>query len=378
MCNGLTNPEMRQAVFNIWLNRDYTLYAQLNGSAGTTPENWDPSDRMRLYVKKDIIQSIWKYGAPPVPEKPSVYLDKVITLAADLAVGGGEIQFSSPRGIAVAPDGSVYVTDSRNHRIVHISPEGKSIKEWGSFADASANPDQAVGGTFNEPWGVAVGPDGSVYVSDTWNHRVQKFDASGKFITMWGSFGQSSDANQNVLYGPRGISVDASGRVYLADTGNKRIVVFDGDGNLVTQIGSEGFEVGKFSEPVDVTLDAQGNVYVTDTWNQRVQVFNPAPDGKSFAPLRQWPVEESWKSQSLDNKPYIAVAPNGHVFVTDPEGYRVIEFTETGEVVQAWGTYGTDNSTFGLASGIASDAQGLIWVVDSANNRVLRFTVPAK
>ncbi len=380
ICNAVTNPEMREAVFQIWLNRDYTKYAQVTGSAGTTNENWDPSDRMRLYIKKDVAQTIWKYGAAPVPEKPSIYdtPGAVITLAADLIVGGAgsEVQFNGPRGMAIAPDGAFYVADSRNHRIQHFSPEGKALNTWGSFADKSLG--DAPGGTFNEPWGVAVGPDGSVYVSDTWNHRVQKFDANGKFIKMWGDFGQSDAANQGVLYGPRGISVDANGHVYLADTGNKRIVVFDSDGNFITQIGSEGFDVGKFSEPVDAKLDAQGNVYVTDTWNQRIQVFSPSSDGKIFTPLRQWPVEEGWKSQTLDNKPYITVAPNGHVFITDPEGYRVIEYTAEGAFVQTWGTYGTDNATFGLASGIAVDAKGLVWVTDSANNRLMRFTVPEK
>jgi uncharacterized protein (TIGR03663 family) len=379
ICNGITNPEMREAVFNIWLNRDYTKYAEVTGETGTTNENWDPSDRMRLYIKKDVAQTIWKYGAAPVPEAPDPYAKGMITLTSDLVVGGagGEVQFNAPRGMAFAPDGTFYVADSRNHRIQHFSADGKAINAWGSFVDIATSPAKAVGGTFNEPWGVAVGPDGSVYVSDTWNHRVQKFDANGKFIKTWGSFGQSDATNQGLLYGPRGISVDANSHVYLADTGNKRIVVFDSDGNLLTQIGSEGFDVGKFSEPVDVKLDAQGNVYVTDTWNQRVQVFSPSPDGKSFTPLRQWPIN-GWKSQSLDNKPFIAIAPNGHVFVTDPEGYRVIEFAADGTFVQLWGAYGTDNASFGLASGIAVDAKGLVWVTDSANNRLMRFTVPGK
>lgn len=379
ICNAITNPAMREAVFNIWLNRDYTKYAEVTGSAGTTPENWDPSDHMRLYIKKDVAQTIWKYGAPPVPEKPSVYEGKMTTLTADLVVGGAgaEAQFNSPRGIGLAPDGTLYVADSRNHRIVHVGTDGKVINTWGSFADGNADVNLAPGGTFNEPWGVAVGPDGSVYVSDTWNGRVQKFDATGKFIKQWGSFGQADASNPNLLYGPRGISVDANGRVYLADTGNKRIMIFDSEGNVFGQFGSEGFDIGKFSEPVDVKLDAKGNAYITDTWNQRVQVFTPSSDGKTFTPLLQWPIE-GWKSQTLDNKPFIAVGPNAHVFVTDPEGYRVIEFTETGEVVQTWGMYGTDNSTFGMTSGIAVDAQGFVWVVDAANNRVMRFSVSAQ
>ena len=128
---------------------------------------------------------------------------------------------------------------------------------------------------------------------------------------------------------------------------------------------------------MDVALDAQGNAYVTDTWNQRVQVFAPSPDGTTFTPLRQWPIV-GWYGQSLDNKPYIAIGEDGHVYVTDPEGYRVIEFNPDGSFVQTWGQQGTDNSSFGLASGIAIDAGGHVWVTDAANNRLLRFTVPTK
>ena len=379
VCHAIGDPKMREAIFYIWLNRDYTKYGEATGSTGVKAENWDPSDRMRLYIKKDIAQLVWKYGAAPVPVAPDPYEKVITTLTADVVVGGAgtDVQFNGPRGIGFAPDGTFYVADARNHRIQHFSADGKALNTWGSFADLSANPNQAPGGTFNEPWGVAVGPDGSVYVSDTWNHRVQKFDVTGKFIKLWGTFGQSDTNNPSALYGPRGISVDANGHIYLADTGNKRIAIFDADGNFVAQIGSEGFEVGQFSEPVDAKLDAQGNVYVTDTWNQRVQVFSPSADGKSFTPLRQWPIN-GWKSQSLDNKPYIAVAPNGHVFITDPEGYRVIEFTSTGDPLHVWGTYGTDSASFGLASGIAIDANGLVWVSDSANNRLLRFSVPEK
>ena len=381
LCTAIGDPQWRAAIFNIWLNRDYTAYAQLTGGQGTLPQSWDPSDHMRLYIRKDVAQLVWKYGAAPVQVEPDPYAKGTITLAADQVVGGPGTdpgQFNAPRGLAIAPDGSYYVADSRNHRIEHFDADGKVLKAWGSFADIT-NGAKAPGGTFNEPWGVAVGPDGSVYVSDTWNGRIQKFDKDGNFVKMWGFFGQADTADAIGLYGPRGISVDANGHVYVADTGNKRIVVFDSDGKLLAQFGSEGYDVGKFSEPVDVKLDGQGNVYVTDTWNQRVQVFSQSADGNTitFAPLRQWPIS-GWKSQSLDNKPFISIAPDGHVFVTDPEGYRVIEFTADGAFVQTWGAFGTDASSFGLSSGIAVDAQGHVWVSDAANNRLLRFTVPAK
>ena len=89
----------------------------------------------------------------------------------------------------------------------------------------------------------------------------------------WGFFSQGE--TPDAFYGPRGIATDAEGRVYVADTGNKRIVVFDADGNAITEFGSTGFDPGQFDEPVGVTVDRNGTVYVVDTWNQRIQTFRP-------------------------------------------------------------------------------------------------------
>ena len=96
------------------------------------------------------------------------------------------------------------------------------------------------------------------------------------------------------------------------------------DGNYLAQFGSAGLDPGQFDEPVGIAIDENGILYVADTWNQRVQTFTPAADGLSFTPLKQWDVA-GWVGQSLDNKPFIAVDNARHVFVTDPEGFRVIE-----------------------------------------------------
>jgi DNA-binding beta-propeller fold protein YncE len=78
----------------------------------------------------------------------------------------------------------------------------------------------------------------------------------------------------------------------------------------------------------------------------------------------------------LDNKPFIAVGANEHVFITDPEGYRFIEFTSSGEFVRTWGAFGNGPAEIGLASGIAIDHLGFVWVTDAGNNRILRYTLP--
>jgi DNA-binding beta-propeller fold protein YncE len=220
---------------------------------------------------------------------------------------------------------SILSSNSGNNRIQHLSPDGKVLQVWGTFADISKG--DAPGGTFNEPWGVAVGPDGSVYVADTWNYRIQKFSADGKFLSMWG---HGPADTPDAFYGPRGIVVDTQGHVIVADTGNKRILIFDANGTFLAQFGSQGLEAGQFDEPVDVALDSSGNIYVTDTWNQRIQVFSPDPTGLVFTLLAQWPID-GWYSQSLDNKPFITVDAQADSFVTDPEGCRVIEFSPEGQ-----------------------------------------------
>jgi DNA-binding beta-propeller fold protein YncE len=212
-------------------------------------------------------------------------------------------------------------------------------------------------------------------VADTFNYRIQKFTADGTFVNMWGHSG--TDGSADAFYGPRGLAVDAQGRLFVTDTGNKRVVVFDKDGNYVTQFGSAGVDPGQFDEPVGIALDAKGNVYVADTWNQRVQVFAPDAADTTYTPSLQWSIS-GWNGQSLDNKPFIAVDAQNHVFVTDPEASRVIEFDDQGNFIHTWGQPGTSPDGIGLASGIAIDPQGHVWVSDSQNNVLLRYKLPGE
>jgi DNA-binding beta-propeller fold protein YncE len=164
----------------------------------------------------------------------------------------------------------------------------------------------------------------------------------------------------------------------VTDTGNKRVLVFDENGQYLSQFGSVGFELGFLDEPVGIAVDADGKVFVADTWNQRVQIFAPDPtitDQLVFRAMLAFDVA-GWYGQSLENKPYIAVSPLGEVFVTDPEGYRVIEFTNDGQYVRSWGTYSAGTDGFGLAAGVAVAPDGRVWVSDAVNNRLLRFTLP--
>jgi predicted membrane-bound mannosyltransferase/sugar lactone lactonase YvrE len=372
--NAIKNPAMRSALFQIWLNRDFTEYGEVVGRDMSLPK-WQPAELMRMYIRKDITSMIWNYGVGPSTDEivADPYEGKEALINADTVFGtpGAEPgQFERPRGVAAAQDGTLYVADTDNHRIQHLDRDGTPINTWGSFADLALGP--APGGTFYEPWGLAVGPDGSVYVADTWNHRIQKFSPEGEFLTMWGYFGQAEQFDG--FWGPRDVVVDADGRVIVSDTGNKRIVIFGPDGEGIAEFGEEGYEPGQFYEPVGLALDADGILYVADTWNQRIQSFEPDGAG-SFIPLNSWDIY-GWYGQSLDNKPYLAADDQIHIFATDPEGVRVLEFNNEGEIVRYWGDYSVGSDGFSLVGGITIDPDGGVWIADTGNSRIMHFNLP--
>jgi DNA-binding beta-propeller fold protein YncE len=190
---------------------------------------------------------------------------------------------------------------------------------------------------------------------------------------MWGYFGQAEAPD--ALWGPRDITVSADGIVYVSDTGNKRIVLFDSDGNPISEFGEAGLAPGQFDEPVGIAIDDQGQLlFVADTWNQRIQSFMASTDYE-YQPLNSWDIV-GWYGQSLDNKPYLAVDSQGYIYATDPEGYRVLQFTAQGEFVRFWGDLSAGPDGFGLVGAIAVDAEDGIWVTDPGNHRIMHFALP--
>jgi uncharacterized protein (TIGR03663 family) len=369
----LSSPEKREILWDILYFRRYPR----------TPDDWYHVHNFYMYIRKDVAAQIWDFGAQPpeaVELPPDPYLDAHVDLQAE-QIWGGQVgtepgQFNHPRGVAVGPEGNLYVVDSDNNRVQVLAPDGTVLRQWGSkcaldtqlgCVDPDGDGPLTFGdGQFQEPWGIAVDAQGRVYVADTWNHRVQVFDADGEFRTKWGSLGQTA-TDTSYFYGPRDIALDALGRVYVTDTGNKRVIVFDAEGNVLDQWGEEGAAPGAFSEPVGIDISWDGSIHVADTWNQRVQVFD-----EDLAFLREWPVD-AWYGESVVNKPFLAVDGRGQVYVTDPEGYRVVVFDSEGELLATFGLYGFDNMSFSLPAGIDVDDEGNIYVADTDGHRVMKF-----
>ncbi len=375
--NILKSADMRQAVFDIWYARDYSLYAELNNNSYLDVSTWLPSQKMRMYIRKDVAEELWDFiSEDALLQSPAgdAFASITTTISPTQFIGGDEV-LNEPRGIDIAPDGSIYVADSKNNQIKHFSTTGILLDAWGSFGSITDDSAGAVGSTFYEPWDVAVSSDGTVYVADTWNHRIQKFTADGQFISMWGYF--ATDNTPLAYWGPRGITVDADGNVYFADTGNKRIMVFDKDNNFLAQIGTGGSDFGQFNEPVGIALDENNNLYVADTWNARVQVIVPDLELNTSTPLMSWNVE-GWYGESTNNKPFIAVNAEGNVFVTDPEGSLILEYSASGVLLHAWDIRGLLDETITMPVDIEFADDGSMWVSDAASNMIYGYTISGK
>ncbi|NMC46993.1 MAG: hypothetical protein GYA52_09190 [Chloroflexi bacterium] len=370
----LRSPDMRQALFNIWYNRDYSLYAEVTNNPSLELANWSPAAKMNMYIRKDIADQMWDFvSEEKLSRVPTGDLYNEITtiITPDQFIGGDGV-LNQPRGIDIAPDGTIYVADSKDNQIKQFTTGGTLLNSWGTFG--STTDESAPGGTFYEPWDVAVAPDSSVYVADTWNHRIQKFTSGGTFISMWGYFAQG-DSPQG-YWGPRSLTTDADGNVYFSDTGNKRIVAFDKDGNFLAQFGSSGASYGQFNEPVGIALDENNHLYIADTWNHRVQVLVPDLELNTSTTLMSWDVD-GWFGESTDNKPYIAVNAVGNVFVSDPEGSLILEYSSAGELLHVWDLRGVVDEEIVMPVDIEFSADGTMWVSDASNNMIYGYTLPA-
>ncbi len=295
---------------------------------------------MEVFVRRDLAPGA---GAAQTAQVPTE------TVVAEPVVAQG--QLNNPRGITRDSLGNLYIADTGNHRIVVLAPDGSQLRTIGSFGNGA--------GELNEPSGVAVDQDGNVYVADTWNARVAKFGPDGTFITTWGGggsvFGEpvvdpatgrrverfatdtkgdgaANAANPLAFFGPRNVLVNGD-RVYIADTGNTRVVVTDREGNFLQQFGSRGTERGQMQEPIGLGIDERGQLYIGDTWNSRIQVYQTAADGAvEAAPLTTFEVK-GWAANSY-NDPYIAVAPDGRVWASQGARNTIAEFDPAHQYVR--------------------------------------------
>lgn len=230
-----------------------------------------------------------------------------------------------PKGMGLDRDGNILVVEPHYQRVNHFTPQGKLVAQWGIKGtnvgqfilpraivqnskgrfvvseytvvervqmfppDVVTNalrtaplpkfPTEALAtvmvwgspglkeGEFNRPEGLGLGPDDSVFVADSCNHRIEVFSAEGKFLR---TFGRAGAATGEFSY-PYDVKLDSQGNRFVCEFGNSRITVLDSAEKVVEVVGKAGGAPGEFANPWGIAFDSKGNLYVADAMNNRVQ-----------------------------------------------------------------------------------------------------------
>ena len=308
-----------------------------------------------------VVTVVTQKGESPESEEvmtiPSPYL--VVQIIGCEGVDDGE--FNSPTGIALDKDGNIYVGDTDNHSVQKFDKTGKFLSRWGG------NPGTAEG-EFYYPRGVTVGAGGEVYVADSGNNRIQKFDWDGNYMHTWGKFGFAwRGADMGRFDVPWGVATDREGNLYVSDTSNARIQKFTHDGTPLLKWGRDGSYDGAFFYPRGIAVDFVGNIYVSEEGNHRIQKFDTRG---SY--LTKWGRDGNGPGQF--KRPWgVACDAMGNVYVVDQENHRVQKFDGNGTFLCSWGNRGLSEGQLNFPSGIAIDKEGNVFVVDSGNNRVIKY-----
>jgi DNA-binding beta-propeller fold protein YncE len=171
------------------------------------------------------------------------------------------MQFLRPHQVAIASDGTYWVADTGNNRIVHIDSAGNVLHNWTG------------GGQLNQPRGVAVDASGNVYVSSGGNHRVLKFSTTGTLLATLATQG-NGPTNVQGSYGLRIIGTGANAMLLIADAGNNRVVAMSLTGVAVTTFGAVGSGNGQFSSPRGMDRNPiTGEIAVADFLNNRLSIW---------------------------------------------------------------------------------------------------------
>jgi DNA-binding beta-propeller fold protein YncE len=252
------------------------------------------------------------------------------------ALPRGDVRPEWVQSLALLPDGNLVYPVRNLHRIQIVTPDGKLVREFGEPGDKP--------GQLGLPAAVATDKDGLIYVTESGNSRVQVFDAQGKSLRVIAPTGQEA------LKQPCGVAVDGQDRVWVADQGNNRLVCF---GKETQVVGGPGAEPGKFNKPMHLSI-IQGKLYVADSGNKRIQIIDPA---NPQAPPQVVPMPQPVKSVQYDGQGRFVVAGD-RLTTFDQQWKPVGEFDGV-----ACGRPSPDYATY--------DAAGNILVADGWNSRIL-------
>lgn len=298
---------------------------------------------------------------PEPPAQPRIkYIDtftsgkdfKKSSIVSEVALGAeGNLFLKKPMGVHVDHNGRILVTDTGTANILIWDP----IRE-----DATSFSDQG-SKAFFKPISLTTDSTGRIFVTDSQADKVGVFDPEYKLIAYLDP--------EIPFKQPSGITLnEKTNRLYVTDTHNHFIAVFELDSlNFLKTIGKRGKEEGQFNFPSHIDTDSAGNLYVVDTMNARVQIFDS--EGNFMRAFGQFGDVIGMFARPKG----IALDSEDHIYVVDAAFNNVQIFNQDGEPLLSFSGFGSDRGQLILPAGIDIDPEDFIYVVDSWNQRVVKF-----
>jgi YYY domain-containing protein len=253
-------------------------------------------------------------------------------------------ELKEPRDAAVDGQGRIWVADFGHSRLRLYDAEGGYLGGWGGRGNGNYQ--------LREPCGVAVRGD-DLLVADTWNGRILSFTVAGAW-----------KAAASELYGPRGVAASPDGTVWATDTGNHRLVAYDAGLAAPRFVGRKGSEPGEFDSPVGIVAGPEGALYVCDAGNRRIQVLSPEGAFRRAIPI------ERWKST---DEPHVEVDDDGTIYATEPSGNGLLELAPDGRVLLRRDADDAGQA-FSNPTGVALDRKNrILYVVNSGNSSIVKL-----
>jgi trimeric autotransporter adhesin len=312
-----------------------------------------------------------------------------------------------PRGVTVDASGNIYIADDGNHRIRMVTKSTgiiSTVAGTGSYG-YSGDGGLAITAGLYYPKGVAIDASGNIYIADSFNNRIRLVTKStGIISTVAGSGleGYSGDGGLATSAGlsyPNGVAIDVSGNIYIADSFNNRILMVTKSTGIISTVAGVGSKCcsgygvlaisNRLKLPNGVTVDASGNIYIADTYNNRIRLVT-----KSTCIITTVAGTGSYgysgdgglaTSAELFNPKGVAIDASGNIYIADTDNHRIRMVTKsTGVISTVAGTglegYRGDgvlatSVALYYPSGVTLDASGNIYIADSFNNRIRMFSL---
>lgn len=317
----------------------------------------------------------------------------IVTVAGGNGTGSASNQVNLPRGIAIDDAGTLYVADTENHRVQRVTFDIGGTPTYTTVGGTDGQGNDPT--ELYSPSDVVPAADGSLYVIDTWNHRLQRitFDLNGDpepATTVYGGNGYNGGVNDFAV--PSGIALASDGTVFVSDRDNDRVqkIAFDGSGNpnlAITVAGGNGrgSDPDELNSPHGIALDSEGSLYIADAGNHRIQKVTFDGDGNANAATTIFGGLGAGTDANSLNTPWgVVVRSDGSMYVSDTGNERILNvgFDGDGDALPATTVAGGNgggsaDNQFNTVSGIALDTDNGLFIADPYNHRIRTLTLEA-